>query len=171
MASSRRIPTYEPAKFLNVDLEVGTRGALALLIAELSPRLHELHRGKIRSLNRVHYEVGGCVSDADSTVKALIEAVQQLTTAARRIWDRAELRDFNIGIQGGIEPASIEIALATTTLAQVVALGGRVVVTVYPPCPSKPKPRPRTKPGTRKRRAAIRVSQRADDLPARVRDS
>src|SRR6185503_6347582 len=153
MASNRRAPAYEPAHFLNVDLEIGTRGKLAPLIAELSPRLFELHRGKIGALNHVHYEIIACVTDADSTMQALIDAVRQLTPASRRIWDRAELRDFNIGIQGGHEPGHLEIAVATTTLAEVVALGGRVVVTVYPPYPSRPNPRPRAKPAARKRRA------------------
>jgi len=136
MASTRRVRTYEPAQFLNVDLEIGARGALAPLIAELSPRLLELHRGKIGALHRVHYETGQCGADADSTIRALVDAVQQLTPAGRRIWDRAKLRDFNIGVRGGLEPGYLEIAVATTTLARVVALGGRVVVTVYPACPA-----------------------------------
>ncbi|HEY0993717.1 MAG TPA: hypothetical protein VGD80_41970 [Kofleriaceae bacterium] len=161
MASDQRVPAYEPAQFLNVDLEIGARGKLAPLIAELAPRLLELHRGKIGALNRVHYEIGVYVSDADSTMQALIEALQQLTPAARRIWDRAELRDFNIGIQGGLEPGHTEIAVATRTLAQVVALGGRLVVTVYPPCPAKPDLHPRTNSPTRKRRAATSSSARS----------
>jgi len=145
MSPKARTAQYEPARFINVDLEIGARGKLDALVCELTPRLFELFRGKLGALNRVHYEVGVCVSDADSTMLALVEAVQGLTPAARRSWDRAAMRDFNIGIQAGMagvtRPGHFELAIASTTLAQVAALGGRVVVTVYPPCPARPRRR------------------------------
>lgn len=159
MASSRRAPTYEPAQFLNVDLEIGARGKLDALASELSPPLFELYRGDIGALHHAHYEIGGCASDADTTMLALVEAVQQLTPAARRLWDRAKLRDFNIGIQGGLEPGHLELAIATTTLTQVAALGGRVVVTVYPPCPTDLKPPALATRQPRRSRAARQVGR------------
>jgi hypothetical protein len=121
----------EPTHFLNVDLEIGSRGKLDVLAAELSSRLFELYRGKVGQLDRAHYEISAMTPTADVTIRALVRILKKLTPAARRVWNSARVRDFNIGIQAGATPRSAELAIEPKTLQQITALGGRIVITIY----------------------------------------
>jgi hypothetical protein len=132
-ATKSATPPPEPTHFLNVDLEIGSRGKLDVLAASLSPRLIELYRGKIGQLDRAHYEISAMTPTADVTIRALVRVLQKLPPAARRVWNSARVRDFNIGIQAGATPRSAELAIEPKTLQAITALGGRIVITVYAP--------------------------------------
>lgn len=123
-------------QFLNVDLEIGSRESLTALIVELVKRrgVHELYTGRFGGLARAHYEVHvGARVTADTTARALVRMVTRLSPKARRCWDRARVRDFNIGIQAGAAAKPLAMTLEPATVAAIASLGGRVVVTVYPP--------------------------------------
>ena len=119
--------------FLNVDLEVGvrTRARILPLVAGLGRTLFELYRGRIGSLYRAHYEVRGCMRDANNTIHELAATIEALGPHARRAWNAATVRDFNIGVELERGVKSIELAIEDTALRHVVALGGRIVFTVY----------------------------------------
>jgi hypothetical protein len=120
-----------PDGFLNVDLEVGarTRAALAPLLDAL--RMVELFRGRIGRLYRVHYEVHVCTRDASSTIDALADRIEALRPPARRAWNAAPMRDFNIGVELDRGVRNIELALDRDAVRRVIALGGRIVFTAY----------------------------------------
>lgn len=119
--------------FLNVDLEVGarTRKALAPLLAAFDGKLFELFRGRIGRLYRGHYEVSGCARDANTTVHMLADVIEALPRPARRAWNAASVRDFNIGVELERGVKSIELALDRDAVERITSLGGRVVFTAY----------------------------------------
>ncbi len=119
--------------FLNVDLEVGarTRGKLAPLIDALDGTLFELFRGRLHGLYRVHYEIAACTSDASSAIDALAAAIEALDAPARRAWDDAALRDFNVGVELARGVRSIELAIDAGAIRRVASLGGRIAFTAY----------------------------------------
>ena len=126
----------EAMEFLNVDLEIGSRASLAALVAELAKRrdMHDLYVGRFGGLSRAHYEVYVSTrATADTTARALVRVVTRLSPAARRCWDRAQVRDFNIGIQAAPAANPLVAPLERATVAAIASVGGRVVVTVYPP--------------------------------------
>ncbi len=133
MASRTRKRSVEPAHFLNIDLEIASRTSLAPLIAELSRTAFELHVGREGGMARAHYEVHGGNRTADATARGLVRLVERLSPAARRCWDRARVRDFNVGIQSSTTPRMLELALEAKTVAAIAAVGGRIVITVYAP--------------------------------------
>ena len=124
---------HRPDGFLNVDLEVGarTRARILPLVTSLDHTLFELYRGRIGSHYRAHYEVRGCTRDATSTILELAAAIEVLAPRARRAWNAATVRDFNIGVELERSVKSIELAIDDTALRRVVALGGRIVFTAY----------------------------------------
>jgi hypothetical protein len=134
-----------PDGFVNVDLEVGarTRAALAPLIEELEQ--YELWRGRIGRLYRAHYEVHLCPG-ANATIHKLAAMIEALHGPARRAWNAAPFRDFNIGVE--LEPGvrNIELALDDETVRRVIALGGRIVFTAYQISAMQPLPRRPNKP-------------------------
>jgi uncharacterized protein YukE len=119
--------------FLNVDLEVGarTRSQLAPLLDAFEGKLFELFRGRIRGLYRAHYESIGCGRDASATIRDLVASIEALDRPARRAWDGAAMRDFNIGVELGRGVRSVELAIDREVIQQVAAFGGRIAFTAY----------------------------------------
>src|SRR5262245_29843285 len=122
-----------PGGFLNVDLEVGARARAQLmpLVEALEGALFELFRGRIRGFYRAHYEVSGCVRNASATLHTLASVIEALSPRARRSWNAASLRDFNIGVELARGVKNIELALERDAVERVIALGGRLVFTAY----------------------------------------
>ena len=119
--------------FLNVDLEIGARtsGQLAPLLDAFEGKLFELFRGRIRGIYRAHYESIGCGRDASTTIRALVATIEALDRAARRAWNAAAMRDFNIGVELARGVRSVELVLDHDVIEQVAALGGRIAFTAY----------------------------------------
>jgi hypothetical protein len=120
--------------FLNVDLEIGapTRAALAPLIDELRHRLFELYVGRIRSLYRAHYELPGCAAPtADATINALAGAIERLKSPARRAWNRASMRELNVGVELERGVRSVELSIRPQTVRRIVALDASIAFTAY----------------------------------------
>lgn len=122
-----------PNGFLNVDLEVGarTRAEIMPLLDAFASKLFELYRGRLGRLYCGHYEVSGCARDASSTIHALSATVESLPRRARRAWNAAHTRDFNIGVELERGVKNIELALDRDAVDRVSALGGRLVFTAY----------------------------------------
>ena len=121
--------------FLNVDLDVAGREDLAPLAKALHPAIFELYTGRGRSGFETHLELASRssarLSDADATISGFVALLTTLPPGARRLWNRARRRDFNIGIQSGTQPYAFELFLRPETLQAVARLRARVVVTVY----------------------------------------
>lgn len=117
----------------NVDLEIGTKATVRALAEELSDRLLAMYTGRLRGLNRAHYEVETLTKTADATIRGFVRILKRLSPAGKRAWKKATVRDFNIGIQCEREPRYFEVAIDAATLSEVAKLGGRIVVTVYAP--------------------------------------
>jgi hypothetical protein len=81
----------------------------------------------------------------DSTVTALCVAVCQLPESARKLWDCASTRTFDIGIEAAIG-STYSFALAPQTLKTLAVLEGKVVITVYGPENSRKRLRARETP-------------------------
>jgi hypothetical protein len=69
----------------------------------------------------------------DRTILGLIQLVERLPPRYRKVWDSARSREFNVGIEAGLEPHSFELSLSRRTVEAVTAVGGALVVTVYAP--------------------------------------
>lgn len=119
--------------FLNIDLELGarTRTALAPLLAALDGELFELFRGRLGGQYRAHYELAGGARDATATLRALLAVIEGLPPSARRAWDRAARRDFNVGVELARGVRSVELAIDADAIRRVAALGGRLAFTAY----------------------------------------
>jgi hypothetical protein len=125
----------EQTEFLNVDLDVVSRVSLEPLVAALGDRVIVLHIGREGRRHSAHLEAGGSAykMDADRRVRRLVALVKSLPAAARALWNKAESREFNVGIQAGLRPRASEFRLRSETLAAVASVRGQVVITVYAP--------------------------------------
>ena len=53
--------------------------------------------------------------------------------AHREVWESAQRREFNIGIEAGLSPHSFELQLRQQTLEAIDDVRGVLVITVYAP--------------------------------------
>ncbi len=119
--------------FLNVDLDIWSSTSLDRLVASFGRHVLVLHVGKEGRRYGAHLELATRrdSDDADKLIRRFVALVRRLRPASRAVWDRAQRRDFSIGIQAGANPFSYELPLQPATLGAIASLNARVVFTVY----------------------------------------
>jgi hypothetical protein len=124
----------EPAAFLNIDLDIRSRLSLAPLL-EVWPTADQPERPSGRRAPRwLLVRHASPEHRAENTAKRLLRDVEKMPRSARRCWDRASSRTFDVGIQAGPPGRSFEeVQFSPGTLARIAAVGGLLKVTVYPP--------------------------------------
>src|SRR5512145_1689265 len=116
------------AEFLAVDLDVRSRKSLAALFAAWPDADTPGYQGKApRWLHTQSFLVN---ATADQEIRDLLKRVARLPPAARRCWDEATSRTFDIGIQAGLGPHSFqEVLVRPATIEAVARAGGRILIT------------------------------------------
>ena len=143
LATSRlRSDPLREAKYVAVDLDVRSRRSLAALLTAWpnaqTPGLAKQRAPRWLVLSgltapKARYRTP---DTADFRVNELVRVVENLSTPARRSWNEATHRTFDIGIEGPLGACrGTGIPLRQRTIEAVARVGGRIVITVYPPEP------------------------------------
>ena len=75
--------------------------------------------------------VDGRERSPDATIQAFVALIEGLPPAVKRLWDDANLRNFDIGIRGGVTPLAFQFSLHADTLAAVSRLKANIALTIY----------------------------------------
>jgi len=139
----------EPTQCLNVDLDVWSAAPLEPLVEAFGKKVFVLYVGKERQRTYgAHLEISAVAyhANADRLIRRFVQLIDALSPKARRMWNTAQRREFNIGIQAAMKPHAFELRLQPETLVAAARVNGRIVVTVYAPDLSQPQAtRARTK--------------------------
>src|SRR5262249_16438490 len=119
--------------FLNVDLDVYAKSSLSPLVEALGSKVVILHVGKERLRHVAHLELARSPSNAAAGIRAFVALVERLPPPARRHWNAAQSRCFNVGVQAGLNPHCQEFSLDAATLKAATRVGATIVFTVYAP--------------------------------------
>jgi len=127
--------TCEPTKYINVDLDIFSRVPLKELVDAMGEEAFVLYVGGERQKYEAHVELASSHMGmtADRTIIGLTRLVKRLPPRYRKVWDSAKSREFNVGIEAGLEPHSFELRLDRRTVDAMREVGGALVVTVYAP--------------------------------------
>jgi hypothetical protein len=120
--------------FLNIDLLVVGRFDPAPLVAAAGKQVFALgEHGPVDATGNegLVFEVNAPNLDLPRTLRSLVRWAEGLPPAARRNWEAASRRIFDIGIQGGLEPRVVQWAIPPALVASVAKLGGEIVLTTY----------------------------------------
>jgi hypothetical protein len=121
-------------EFRAVDLVVKSRRSLAPLFAAW-PWAQTPGRQATKAPRWLLVIPRGNPQTADKAVWALVRMVDRLPSAAKRCWNQASSRTFDIGIQAGLAPSSFEdVRLRHETIQAIARVRGSILVTVYAPC-------------------------------------
>jgi hypothetical protein len=125
----------EPTHYANVDLDVYAGVPLDGFVQALGDQAFVLYVGGGRRKYEAHVELASShrAMSADDTIVGLIRLIRGLSRVHRKIWDSAQRREFNIGIEAGLEPHGFELRLQERTLKAIANVRGVLVITVYAP--------------------------------------
>ena len=122
--------------FVNADLDIWSRSRLNRLVTAFGNGVDVLFVGREGARYGAHLELSerlGQARSADTFIRRLAALVVALPPPARKLWDEAEVREFNLGIQAGSRPYSWESRLRPSTVHLAAQLKAGLVVTVYAP--------------------------------------
>lgn len=120
--------------FHNVDFDVWSRRSLKPLVDALGESVFLLHEGWEGTRYGAHMEVHSyntTAADVNDLIREFVKLIDSLPTDARKLWDSAQRREFNIGMTGGFRPHSFEMRLDPDVLSSAVRLKAGVVMTIY----------------------------------------
>src|SRR5437773_907049 len=117
-----------PGQFLNVDLDVESRGDLGPLVAAIARGAFDLNNVRRRGRHRVTFELAREPSSADAAIRRFASLLDRLPAAGRSIWDGATRRDFDVGVAASSSTDPVMVELSSEAVRYVAALHGRVVV-------------------------------------------
>jgi hypothetical protein len=146
--------TSEPTQYVNVDLDIFSRVPLKGLIDAMGEEAFVLFVGGEKQKYHAHVELASShmgTMTADRAILGLTRLVKRLPPRYRRVWDSAKSREFNIGIEAGLEPSSFELRLDRRTVEAVREVRGALVVTVYAPVLADVKATPPNRAATVKK--------------------
>ena len=132
----------EATHFLNVDLELVTRGEIAPLLAFWSNSAVVLRNSDDDGRRTVWLELDSQPREAEHAILGFLDLVGKLPDEVRDLWNGCDDRCFNVGIQAGVGPHSSTYTISPRTLGRIAAVMARVAVTVYAPRPAGERPAP-----------------------------
>ena len=123
-----------PTQFLNVDLDIFSRVPLDGLVHAMSDKVFALYVGGKGRNYEAHVELASSPTGitADRTIVAFTRLIKQLPPRHRRVWDQAQAREFNVGIEAGFKPPhAFEVRLKRRTIEAIAEVQATLVVTIY----------------------------------------
>jgi hypothetical protein len=131
MTLQRKLPTA--THFLNVDPDIYSKDDLQPLVSALGRRVLVLFAGRIRRTYVAHLELARITTTPDSSIRGFCTLIKALPKTGRGLWNAAKARDFSIGVQAAMQPASSDFVVAAETVKAASEIGARIVFTVYAP--------------------------------------
>ena len=131
LAARGRQERVQTTQFLNVDLDLYATEPLDQLVAAFGKNVLVLYVGKERRRYCAHLELPTQPRDPERALRRFVDRVVALPPAAKRLWRRAQRREFNVGIQAAAEPHRFEWHLSPATLQAVAGVNARIGTTVY----------------------------------------
>jgi len=128
---SARGKTDSTTRFLNVDLDLWSSSPLDPLVNAFGRNVLVLYAGKEGRRYGAHLELAIPVPDVDRVIRRFVRLVERLPPNARTLWNRARIREFNIGVQAAATPLRYDLQLASETVLAIARVHARLGVTVY----------------------------------------
>ena len=124
-------PPGSATQFLNIDLDIWSASPLEPLVKAFGRKVLILRVGKERRGYGAHLELAAQSDKPDVVLRRFVRLVEELPRSARTLWNRARVREFNIGIQSAPKPYSFELTLKDATVRAVAGVHARIGMTVY----------------------------------------
>ncbi len=126
-------------QFLNVDLDIYSRSQLDSLAEALGNKVFVQYLGREKGRYSAHLSLSSNGKTVDVLIRHFATLIKKLPNSAKKLWNSASSREFNIGIQCGLRPESHEIQITESALTMLSELKASIVVTTYAARPARRK--------------------------------
>ena len=120
-------------RLLNVDLDVKSVAELEPLTEALGSAVLSQRVGNVGRAHRVRFMLSRQPASPTDAILEFAKLVATLPDDRRAIWEKAQSKEFDIGLESGFEPFSAEWVLERRVIEAIAALGARLRITVYAP--------------------------------------
>jgi hypothetical protein len=117
--------------FLNVDLDIHSAAPLEPLVAAFGRAAYALYVGREGRSHSAHLELAGMPRNPDHAIRRFVALIDKLPRPARRIWNQARIREFNIGIEAGMARDTYLAHVDADTISAIARVNARIGITVY----------------------------------------
>jgi hypothetical protein len=141
----------DKSQFLNVDLDVISNSDLKPLVEAMEDRIIVLYVGRVKRHYEAHLELVGSplpsamhLKNPEMLILGFCRLIQGLPLQARKLWDSAKTRSFDIGIEARGPMHYYWFALTPKAIEAALEINAQIAVTVYgtlkrTKAPSKPR--------------------------------
>lgn len=141
----------DKSQFLNVDLDIISNSDLKSLVEAMGDRIIVLYVGRVKRHYEAHLELAGSALPTarhpkipEILILRFCRLIQDLPHQARKLWDSAKTRSFDVGIVARGPMHHYWFALTPKAIEAALEINAQIAVTVYGPLkrakvPSKPR--------------------------------
>ncbi len=122
-------------RYINTDLDLAAHIDLRPLLTALAAAGVEALHGAVRGDDDAWHavlETAIHYPEPETTIAAMLTAIEALAPAERSTWNACHQRDFNLGYDCGTAPWAFAAGLSNGLLARIAAVGATVQWTLYP---------------------------------------
>lgn len=121
-------------RYLNTDLDLRSAEDLRSLAAELGARGLLILDVFAEEDGRWHarFEAASDHKEPEDHIAQMLDAIASLSAPALALWQRCELREFNIGCDCGTEPWAFNLGLSPPLLGRLAVHAAALRLTLYP---------------------------------------
>ena len=130
----------DKTQFLNVDLDIVSKSDLKPLIDAMGDRIIVLYVGRVKRHYEAHLELAGSPlpqaghpKSPESLVLGFCKVIRRLPPDAKKLWDDARTRSFDIGIEARGPYRYYWFALTQKAIRAALEVNAQIAVTVYGP--------------------------------------
>lgn len=120
--------------YLNTDLDLRCRETLTALAGAFESRgafaLHVTENDD--GLWYATFETNLQHTEPEANIAAMLAVVESLSDALRGVWNRCELKEFNVGYDCGAEPWAFNQGMSAALLGRIAAVNASLRITLYP---------------------------------------
>lgn len=133
--------------FLNVDLEIFSKSDLKLLADALRRNLDVHYLGMEFGKHKAYFELSAFPRSPDAAIIRYCKLIQKLRPDARKLWDGAKSRSFDIGFEAPRRGRYFWGAVSRDAVRAAADVGAQIAITVYGPM-KVAKPAKRKRPSS-----------------------
>ena len=126
--------------FLNVDLDIRSKSDLQPLVDAIGKEVFVLHVGRFKRTYHARLELSGSHLPRDTHsqrperfIFQFCKLISKLPPDARKLWDDARTREFDIGIESGKPHKFYWFDLSPKALQAALQVNAQIAVTIYGP--------------------------------------
>jgi hypothetical protein len=139
--------TLDKTPFLNVDLIVYSKMELQLFIDAMGKKVIVLHAGRLKRSYETHFELpcsplpqNRHSKSPEALILGFCKLIQGLPPEARKDWDAAKTRTFDIGIEAPGRNSYYWSAISEKVIKAASEVNAQIAITVYGPMKTTRKP-------------------------------